>query len=164
MNGTGKAPGQRSRPTNNQLLYKAHFRWAHYTSGVQEGTDMPEGTEACASVTSAFLQVLATINTVEAARLDKARNILQILSTNTRRTKVVELATGTHRCGPAAAVLAAGLVLLLLGTQQLERALQGAGATAGGGLAGSLAPRPTRNALSSPLLPPGWPRTCGATR
>lgn len=101
MNGTGKAPGQRSRPTNNQLLYKAHFRWAHYTSAVQEGTDMPEGTEACASVTSAFLQVLATINTVEAARLDKPRNILQILSTNTRRTKVVELATGTHRCAGA---------------------------------------------------------------
>lgn len=107
------------------------------------------GTEACASVTSAFLQVLATIQRVESSRLDCPRNVLQvrgaagrrrltmrqaglagcmrshrrcaarlcvprplrllllliprtcsapqILSTNTRRTKVVELSTGTHR-------------------------------------------------------------------
>lgn len=55
------------------------------------------GTEACASVTSAFLQVLATLADVEASRTDKPRNILHILSTNTRRTKVVELSSGTHR-------------------------------------------------------------------
>ncbi|KAI3426142.1 hypothetical protein D9Q98_008521 [Chlorella vulgaris] len=96
MNGTAKPPG-RSRPTNNQLLYKAHFRWHHYTSPLEQGTDLPEGTEACASVTSAFLQVLATIHRVEANRTDRPRNVLQILSTNTRRTKVVELSTGTHR-------------------------------------------------------------------
>eukprot|EP00887_Chlorella_sp_A99_P004144 scaffold23.g4144.t1 len=95
MNGNSKQP--RSRPTNNQLLYKAHFRWKHYTSPLAAGTDLPEGTEACASVTSAFLQVLATIHRAESSRLDKARNILAILSTNTRRTKVVELSTGTHR-------------------------------------------------------------------
>ncbi|KAH7624228.1 hypothetical protein Ndes2526B_g01488 [Nannochloris sp. 'desiccata'] len=95
MNGV-KPPG-RSRPTNNQLLYKAHFRWRHYTQELAEGTDQPEGTEACASVTSAFLQVLATVHNVESSRINKPRNILHILSTNTRRTKVVELSTGTHR-------------------------------------------------------------------
>lgn len=95
MNGV-KPPG-RSRPTNNQLLYKAHFRWKHYTQELAEGTEQPEGTEACASVTSAFLQVLATVHNVECSRLHKPRNILHILSTNTRRTKVVELSTGTHR-------------------------------------------------------------------
>ena len=54
-------------------------------------------TEPCASVTSAFLQILATIHNVEACRVSKPRNILSILSTNTRRTKVVEMSTGTHR-------------------------------------------------------------------
>ncbi|KAL6768741.1 hypothetical protein ACKKBG_A16005 [Auxenochlorella protothecoides x Auxenochlorella symbiontica] len=96
MNGTGKPPG-RSRPTNNQLLYKAHFRWKHYTSPLPVTQELPSGTEACASVTSAFLQVLATIADVERVRLDKPRNVLHILSTNTRRTKVVELSSGTHR-------------------------------------------------------------------
>ena len=54
-------------------------------------------TEACASVTSAFLQVLSTLHAAESAREDSPRNILQVLSTNTRRTKVVELSSGTHR-------------------------------------------------------------------
>lgn len=62
-----------------------------------EGTSCPEGTEACASVTSAFLQILATVHEAEYSRLRKPRNVLHILSTNTRRTKVVELSTGTHR-------------------------------------------------------------------
>jgi len=48
-------------------------------------------------VTSAFLQILATIHNVEACRVSNPRNILSILSTNTRRTKVVEMSTGTHR-------------------------------------------------------------------
>lgn len=43
-------------------------------------------------------QVLATVHRVESCRSDKPRNILQILSSNTRRTKVVELSAGTHRC------------------------------------------------------------------
>lgn len=77
--------------------YKAHFRWKHYTQAVAEGTEQPAGTEACASVTSAFLQILATVHSMEASRIHKSRNILNILSTNTRRTKVVELSTGTHR-------------------------------------------------------------------
>ena len=40
--------------------YKAHFRWRHYTQ-IQAASDydLPEETEACASVTSAFLQVQA---------------------------------------------------------------------------------------------------------
>lgn len=48
-------------------------------------------------MTSAFLQILATIHNVEACRVSNPRNILSILSTNTRRTKVVEMSTGTHR-------------------------------------------------------------------
>ncbi len=44
--------------------YKAHFRWRHYTQ-IQAASDydLPEETEACASVTSAFLQVLALMQT-----------------------------------------------------------------------------------------------------
>ena len=42
-------------------------------------------------------QVLATIHAVERARTDKPRNVLHMLSANTRRTKVVELSSGTHR-------------------------------------------------------------------
>ncbi len=57
----------------------------------------PPTIEPCASVTSAFLQILATIHNVEACRVSNPRNILSILSTNTRRTKVVEMSTGTHR-------------------------------------------------------------------
>ncbi len=86
-----------SRPTNNQLLYKAHFRWKHYTAPLSEDCSLPVATEPCASVTSAFLQILATIHNVEACRVTNPRNILRILSTNTRRTKVVEMSTGTHR-------------------------------------------------------------------
>lgn len=46
------------------------------------------GTEACASVTSAFLQVLATIHRVEASRSDRPRNVLQVRS---RRPGVARL-------------------------------------------------------------------------
>lgn len=37
--------------------YKAYFRWSHYQFKLQPGLVLPEETEACASVTSAFLQV-----------------------------------------------------------------------------------------------------------
>jgi hypothetical protein len=86
-----------SRPTNNQLLYRAHFRWKHYTAPLVDGCELPVGTEACASVTSAFLQILSTIHAVESCRSSNPRNVLRILSTNTRRTKVVEMSSGTHR-------------------------------------------------------------------
>lgn len=47
----------RSRPTNNQLLYKAYFRWNHYSFKLRNGTqNLPTETDACASVTAAFLQ------------------------------------------------------------------------------------------------------------
>ena len=38
--------------------YKAHFRWSHYPQ-IRHASDfdLPNETEACASVTSAFLQV-----------------------------------------------------------------------------------------------------------
>ncbi|GBF98004.1 hypothetical protein Rsub_11115 [Raphidocelis subcapitata] len=88
----------RSRPTNNQLLYKAYFRWNHYTYKLRNGTQhLPTETDACASVTAAFLQVLHTLHVAESCRVADRRNILQILSNNTRRTKVVELSMGTHR-------------------------------------------------------------------
>lgn len=84
----------RPRPTNNQLLYKAHFRWNHYSGRPEsEGFKRPSSTEACASVTSAFLQVLRAIYVAER----ESRNVLKILSGNTRRTKVVALASGSHR-------------------------------------------------------------------
>ena len=89
-------------------------------------------TDACASVTAAFLQVssmmasrlfasycvpgagcsdllrpcvqvLQHLHTAESSRVGgPKRNILQSLSTNTRRTKVVELSSGTHRCAAVA--------------------------------------------------------------
>ncbi len=44
--------------------YKAHFRWRHYTQiQATSDYDLPEETEACASVTSAFLQVQALMHT-----------------------------------------------------------------------------------------------------
>eukprot|EP00228_Micromonas_bravo_P004810 CAMPEP_0203017292 /NCGR_PEP_ID=MMETSP1401-20130829/21585_1 /ASSEMBLY_ACC=CAM_ASM_000894 /TAXON_ID=38833 /ORGANISM="Micromonas pusilla, Strain CCAC1681" /LENGTH=335 /DNA_ID=CAMNT_0049759015 /DNA_START=12 /DNA_END=1016 /DNA_ORIENTATION=+ len=89
----------RQRPTNNQLLYKARFNWEHYTHAVAPGTRemLPSETQACASVTSAFLQVLKAIHVAETRRDHGGRNILKLLSVNTRRTKVVALSTGTHR-------------------------------------------------------------------
>lgn len=44
-------------------------------------------------------QVMSILFEVESLRIDEPRNILALLSTNTRRTKVVELSSGTHRCG-----------------------------------------------------------------
>ena len=37
--------------------YRATFHWNHYRKALVEGPKLPESTEACASVTSAFLQV-----------------------------------------------------------------------------------------------------------
>jgi len=37
--------------------YKAYFRWGHYPFKLKSGPMLPDETEACASVTSAFLQV-----------------------------------------------------------------------------------------------------------
>uniref|UniRef100_A0A7S0MYF9 C2H2-type domain-containing protein n=1 Tax=Pyramimonas obovata TaxID=1411642 RepID=A0A7S0MYF9_9CHLO len=82
----------RARPTNNQLLYKAHFRWEHYHKKA-DYRGGPDATEACASVTSAFLQVLRALYFAER----NERNILKILSGNTRRTKMVALGSGSHR-------------------------------------------------------------------
>ena len=42
-------------------------------------------------------QVLKAIHTAEMHRLHGGRNILKLLSVNTRRTKVVAMSTGTHR-------------------------------------------------------------------
>lgn len=47
----------RTRPTNNQLLYKAYFRWEHYPHAVEDESMLEMETEPCASVTSAFLKV-----------------------------------------------------------------------------------------------------------
>jgi hypothetical protein len=58
---------------------------------------LPTETDACASVSAAFLQVLHTLHVAEGCREGRQRSILRLLSDNTRRTKVVELSTGTHR-------------------------------------------------------------------
>ncbi|PNH07885.1 hypothetical protein TSOC_005613 [Tetrabaena socialis] len=96
---TSPGKGSRSRPTNNQLLYKAYFRWPHYSHKLTvKNANLPFETDACASVTAAFLQVLQIMQTAESLRVGgNKRNVLQILSSNTRRTKVVELSSGTHR-------------------------------------------------------------------
>ncbi|KAF5834371.1 hypothetical protein DUNSADRAFT_8994 [Dunaliella salina] len=86
----------RVRPTNNQLLYKTHLRWdKHYTYGTNPALNLPSETPGFPSVTSAFLRVLSALQKAEEDRC--GRSILQLLSTNTRRTKVVELSSGTHR-------------------------------------------------------------------
>ncbi|KAG1657442.1 hypothetical protein FOA52_011722 [Chlamydomonas sp. UWO 241] len=92
--------GGRARPTNNQLLYKAFFRWEHQNLQMSspDVASLPIETSACPSVTACFLQVLQALCSAEDMRTVGAkRNILRILSTNTRRTKVVELSSGTHR-------------------------------------------------------------------
>ena len=58
---------------------------------------MPTETDPCASVTAAFLQALHVLHVAESCRAGERRNVLAILSNNTRRTKVVELSSGTHR-------------------------------------------------------------------
>ena len=89
----------RQRPTNNQLLYRINFHWEHYGHNIPASVKrtLPKTTEACPSVTSAFLQTLRALDMAESQRTDGARNILQLLSVNTRRTKVVALNSGTHR-------------------------------------------------------------------
>eukprot|EP00210_Caulerpa_lentillifera_P000827 g800.t1 len=87
----------RTRPTNNQLLYKAYFRWQHYPVS-ESSVFQIEETDACASVTAAFLQVMCTLQEVEALRYyPEQRNILKILSEDTRRTKVVNIANTSHK-------------------------------------------------------------------
>ena len=49
------------------LRYKAYFRWSHYQFKLQPGLVLPEETEACASVTSAFLQVWFSVSTYDVA-------------------------------------------------------------------------------------------------
>ena len=48
----------RVRPTNNQLLYRINFKWEHYEHAIPAHVRkaLPKMTEACPSVTSAFLQ------------------------------------------------------------------------------------------------------------
>ena len=89
-------PGAVSRPANNQLLYHAKFDWSHYPLNALDEhflrTKLPRETKACASVMSAFLQIMSAIQTAEKNRIDgRRRNALKLLSTNTRKTKVVAL-------------------------------------------------------------------------
>jgi len=93
----GETP--RQRPTNNQLLYRVNFNWEHYEHALPAAVRrmLPKTTEACPSVTSAFLQTLRALDMAESQRVKNPRNILQLLSVNTRRTKVVALNAGTHR-------------------------------------------------------------------
>jgi len=89
----------RVRPTNNQLLYRINFKWEHYEHAIPAHVRkaLPKMTEACPSVTSAFLQTMRALDVAESQRLHNARNVLRLLSVNTRRTKVVALNAGTHR-------------------------------------------------------------------
>ena len=50
------APPARRSP--HLRSYKAYFRWNHYSFKLRNGTQqLPTETDACASVTAAFLQV-----------------------------------------------------------------------------------------------------------
>lgn len=106
MNESKNAAGvqPRRRPTNNQLLYKAHFHWKFYSPQEVDGLELslqhnlPTATEACASVTTAFLEVLKVLYQAEVAK-GTARNCLEYLASNTRRTKVLQNGLGGHRNG-----------------------------------------------------------------
>eukprot|EP00798_Chlamydomonas_sp_ICE-L_P031966 gene31966-33893_t len=68
----------RIRPTNNQLLYKVIFKWEHYDHPLLDQQSLPVETDPCASVTTAFLQVLKTLQDAEAMRRQRTnRSILQ---------------------------------------------------------------------------------------
>ena len=58
------------------LRYRAIFRWDHY-EGRRCGS-LPRDTTACASVTSAFLQVIHVLYQVERSRDRGSRNVLQV--------------------------------------------------------------------------------------
>ena len=91
------------RPANNQLLYRARFSWEHYPKNACDLNVMnalPKETNACASVSSAFLQTMRALQLAERNRKDgRKRNALKLLAKNTRRTKVVQLSgvVQTHR-------------------------------------------------------------------
>jgi hypothetical protein len=69
--------GSRVRPTNNQLLYRAHLRWnQHYPMHLVAGLSLPSETAGFPSVTSAFLKVLSALQKAEEART--GRSILQV--------------------------------------------------------------------------------------
>lgn len=142
--------------------YKAYFRWEHYPHMRTDlNMALPDETEACASVTSAFLQVTSqcrfyfslvhtdsnhmntfaagAVNTIRCGKcsgrpkqkciggmsyqqpargtssvlfksmLINAWHVVQLLSNNTRRTKVVELSSGTHRYSTALPYILAAL-------------------------------------------------------
>ena len=99
--------------------YKAYFRWGHYPYKLKVGPTLPDETEACASVTSAFLQasyglrlterqsirrwyvqltslltqVLNTLFVAESRRLEGPRNVLQV---GERMIPTVEAASTDH--------------------------------------------------------------------
>ena len=61
------------------LRYKAYFRWPHYQYKLNSPEMLPVETDACASVTAAFLQVLSTLHTAEQLRTtSQKRNVLMV--------------------------------------------------------------------------------------
>ena len=93
-----------SRPANNQLLYRAKFDWSHYPLNALDEhflrTKLHRETVECASVSSAFLQIMSAIQTAEKNRKDgRRRNALKLLSKNTRKTKVVALSSSSCSSG-----------------------------------------------------------------
>ncbi|CAG9464182.1 unnamed protein product [Pedinophyceae sp. YPF-701] len=90
----------RTRPANNQLLYRAQMRWEHYSFPLAANVHLPSATEPCASVTSAFLRVLSLLTAAEAGRAAGERNILRLLSQHVRRTKVVLVGSTDSAAAP----------------------------------------------------------------
>lgn len=101
--------GAVSRPANNQLLYRAKFDWSHYPLNALDEhflrTKLHRETVECASVSSAFLQIMSAIQTAEKNRKDgRRRNALKLLSKNTRKTKVVALSSSSCSSGGVGSV------------------------------------------------------------
>ena len=96
--------GAVSRPANNQLLYRAKCDWSHYPLNALDEhflrTKLHRETVECASVSTAFLQIMSAIQTAEKNRKDgRRRNALKLLSKNTRKTKVVALSSSSCSSG-----------------------------------------------------------------
>lgn len=143
-----EAPADAFPPPAPLRRYKSYFRWQHYPYKTRADASLVSETEACPSVTTAFLQVggaatpatlasppgaallqprrppgrplprlttwrlrpapppllpqvLQELHAAEALRTGAGprRNVLQLLASNTRKTKVVDLAFNGYRSG-----------------------------------------------------------------
>ncbi len=82
----GEEGGTHATHVAHVRRYKAYFRWPHYPCYFKPGTTMASETDACASVTSAFLQVLQTLHQAEQLRSAGAVHPRSVLQVRRRRS------------------------------------------------------------------------------